>query len=355
MTTLSLASTFVPVRTALPFVIARGGASEYPTGTVRVRDARDGAEGWGEAAPSRFYGETPASVAGALPRLEQALEGCDPWDLDGAERRMRGALRWNGAARTAVSVALHDLAARRLGVPLYRMLGLDPAAAPVSSYTIGLAADDAELEARVAAAAEYPILKVKLGHAAGPERDAATMRRVRELAPAKVLRVDANAAWMPKTAVRMSGVLADVGVEFLEQPVPAGDVDGLAYVRARGALPVVADESCVDAADVARLAAAGAVDGVNLKLAKCGGLREALAIVATARAHGLLVMCGCMIETSLGITAAAHLAPLLDAADLDGAALLAEDPYEGATIAGGVVRLPGGPGLGVRERAAPGR
>lgn len=349
---LSITSTFVPVRTARPFVIARGGASEYPTVTVRVRDARDGAEGWGEAAPSRFYGETPESVAGALPRLEQALAGCDPWHLDDAEQRMRRALRWNGAARTAVSVALHDLAARRLGVPLYRLLGLDPARAPVSSYTVGIAGDDEELRARVEGAAEYPILKVKLGYPAGPGRDAAAVRRVRELAPDKVLRVDANAAWAAKTAVRMSAALAELGVEFVEQPVPAGDVDGLREVRARGALPVVADESCVDAADVARLARAGAVDGVNLKLAKCGGLREALAIVATARAHGLLVMCGCMIETSLGITAAAHLAPLLDAADLDGAALLADDPYAGATIAGGVVRLPERPGLGVvaRER-----
>ncbi len=347
---LSITSTFVPVRTAVPFVIARGAASEYPTVTVRVRDARGGAEGWGEAAPSRFYGETPESVAGALPRLEQALDGCDPWHLDDAEQRMRRALRWNGAARTAVSVALHDLAAKRLGVPLYRMLGLDPARAPVSSYTIGIAATDAELDARLAHAAEYPILKVKLGNPAGPERDAATMRRVCERAPDKVLRVDANAGWSPKTAVRMSGLLAELGVEFVEQPVPAGDVDGLRFVREHGALPVVADESCVDAADVARLARAGAVDGINLKLAKCGGLREALAMIATARAHGLLVMCGCMIETSLGITAAAHLAPLLDAADLDGAALLAVDPYVGATIAGGVVRLPDVPGLGVRAR-----
>ncbi|HEY0778696.1 MAG TPA: dipeptide epimerase [Gemmatirosa sp.] len=347
---LEITSEYIAVRTALPFVIARGGASEYPTITVRVRDSRDGAEGWGEAAPSRFYGETPASVAGALPRLQQALEGCDPWHLDDAERRMRQALRWNGAARTAVSVALHDLAAKRLGVPLYRLFGLDPARAPRSSFTIALATDPPELDARLAQAAEYPILKVKLGSPAGAARDAATIRRVRELAPDKVLRVDANAGWTPKVAVGMSGLLAELGVEFVEQPVAAGDVEGLRFVRERGALPVVADESCVDAADVARLAAAGAIDGVNLKLAKCGGLREALAIVATARAHGLLVMCGCMIESSLGITAAAHLAPLFDAVDLDGAALLARDPYVGATIDGGIVRLPEGPGLGVRTR-----
>lgn len=353
MSRLEFTSTFVPVRTAQPFVIARGGASEYPTVTVRVRDPRDGAEGWGEAAPSRFYGETPESVAGALPRLTAALDGCDAWDLEGAEQRMHAALRGNGSVKSAISAALHDLAARRLGVPLYRLWGLDPARAPLSSFTIALAPDDAALEARVREAAAYPVLKVKLGSPEGPARDAAIIRRVRGLAPGKVLRVDANAAWSPKQAVRLTAVCDEVGVEFVEQPVAAGDTAGLCFVRAHGRLPVVADESCVTAADAARLAAAGAVDGVNLKLSKCGGLREALRLVAVARAHGLLVMGGCMIETSLGITAAAHLAPLLDAADLDGAALLERDPYQGATIAGGVIALPDAPGLGVVARYVP--
>jgi L-alanine-DL-glutamate epimerase-like enolase superfamily enzyme len=146
----------------------------------------------------------------------------------------------------------------------------------------------------------------------------------------------------------MIDVLVDHGVEFVEQPVPAHDVDGLRHVRERSKLPVIADESCVTAADIPRLI--GAVDGINIKLAKCGGLREALRMIAVARAHGLLVMAGCMIETSLGVTAAAHLTPLLDFADLDGAALLRDDPYDGATIDGGVIRIPDRPGLGVRTR-----
>jgi L-alanine-DL-glutamate epimerase-like enolase superfamily enzyme len=171
---------------------------------------------------------------------------------------------------------------------------------------------------------------------------------VREEAPEALLRVDANAAWTAKGALAMADLLADLGVEFLEQPLPPHDLEGLRFVRERSPLPVIADESCVMAHDVPRLA--GVVDGVNLKLAKCGGLREAHRIVAAARAHGMLVMAGCMIETSLGITAAAHLAPLLDFADLDGAALLADDPYDGATITGGTVRLPDAPGLGVTRR-----
>jgi L-alanine-DL-glutamate epimerase-like enolase superfamily enzyme len=332
------------LHTRHPFVIARGGSSEYHTLLVRVR-ADDGAEGWGEAAPNRFYGETAESAAGALARIAPALADLDPWHLEEAERRMNLALRFNGSVKSAVSAALHDLAAKRLGIPVFRMLGLDPARAPLSSYTIAIPADDAELRARVAEAADYPVLKIKLGSS----RDLEIMRTVREAAPAKTLRVDANAAWTPKHAVRMAHALADeFGVEFLEQPVPAADVEGLRFVRERAPLPVIADESCVTSADVARLV--GAVDGVNLKLSKCGGLREAVKIVHAARAHGMLVMAGCMIESTLGIAAAAHLAPLLDYADLDGAALLADDPFAGPSIAGGRIALGDAPGLGVTRR-----
>jgi L-alanine-DL-glutamate epimerase-like enolase superfamily enzyme len=344
---LTLATEIVPVHTTHPFVISRGGSSEWRTVTVRVRDA-DGAEGWGEAAPSRFYGETPESVVAAVQRFQDAIGDLDAWSLEEAEVRMHAALRFNGAAKTGVSAALHDLAAKRLGVPLYRLWGLDPAKAPPSSFTIGISDDDAVLRARIEEATQYPVLKVKLGSPRGLARDEQVIRIVREAAPAKVLRVDANAAWTAKGALQIAELLAALGVEFIEQPLPPHDLDGLRFVRDRSPLPIVADESCVVATDVPRLA--GVVDGVNLKLAKCGGLREAMRLIATARAHGMLVMAGCMIETSLGISAAAHLAPLLDCADLDGAALLADDPYAGATIAGGTIRLTDGPGLGVTRR-----
>jgi L-alanine-DL-glutamate epimerase-like enolase superfamily enzyme len=347
MARLTISADVVAVQTKHPFVIARGGSSAWRTVTVRVRDA-DGAEGWGEAAPSRFYGETAESATAAVARFADVLADLDPWQLEEAEARMHAALRFNGAAKTAVSVALHDLVARRLGVPLWRLWGLDPARAPRSSYTIGIAADEGMLRDRVAEAAEYPILKVKLGSPQGLARDERIIEVVREAAPDAVLRVDANAAWTAKDAVRMVPLLARLGVEFVEQPLPPHDLAGLRFVRERSTLPIVADESCVVASDIPGLV--GVVDGINIKLAKCGGLREALRMIATARAHGLLVMCGCMIETSLGITAAAHLAPLLDCADLDGAALLADDPYVGATIAGGVIRLPDAPGLGVTVR-----
>ncbi len=331
------------VHTTHPFVIARGGATEHRLIRVRISDD-DGHEGWGEAAPNRFYGETPDTALAALARLAPIVESCNAWALEDVEDELNRALRFNGSVKSAISAALHDLAGKRLGVPLYRLWGLDPAKAPLSSFTIAIAASDGELRQRVAQAAEYPVLKVKLG----TDHDEQIVRTVRQAAPDKILRVDANAAWTAKGALRMMDVLVECGVEYVEQPLPPHDLDGLRFVRDRSPLPLFADESCIVATDIPRLA--GVVDGINIKLSKCGGLREALKMIATARAHGMLVMAGCMIETSLGITAAAHFAPLLDHADFDGAALLADDPYCGATIAGGRIEIPSGPGLGVTER-----
>jgi L-Ala-D/L-Glu epimerase len=335
----------ITVHTTHPFVIARGGSSEWKVVWVRLIDAQ-GREGWGEAAPSRFYGETSDTVLAALERLRPIIEAGDPERIEDLESALLAALRLNAAARAAVSAALHDLHGKRLGVPLWQLWGLSPAASPRSSFTIAIAADDDTLRARVrdAVAAGYPILKVKLGS----DRDQRTMALVRECAPHAVLRVDANAAWTPKHTLAMAPQLTELGVEFIEQPVPPHDLDGLRFVRERCALPIVADESCLTAADVSRLV--GVVDGVNLKLAKCGSLREAIRIIHTARSHGMLVMAGCMVETSLGITAAAHLGPMLDAVDFDGAALLRDDPFCGATIMNGVLALPTTPGLGVTRR-----
>jgi L-alanine-DL-glutamate epimerase-like enolase superfamily enzyme len=333
----------VTLRTTHPFIIARGGSSEYRVVRVTLT-APDGAQGWGEAAPSKFYGETADTVVDVLPLLAQALEGSDGWSLEALEHGVAKAIRFNGAARAAVSAALHDLMGKRLGVPVYKLWGLDPSASPLTSFTVGIAPDEATLRARVAEAAQYPVLKIKLGST----WDERIVRIVRELAPKKVLRVDANAAWTPKHALKMVPILQELGVEFVEQPLPPEDLEGLRFVRERSTLPIVADESCIVASDIPKLA--GVVDGINIKLAKCGGLREALRMIATARAHGMLVMAGCMIESSLGITAAAHFAPLLDCVDLDGAALVSNDPYVGATIDGGVIRLPERAGLGVELR-----
>jgi L-alanine-DL-glutamate epimerase-like enolase superfamily enzyme len=237
---------------------------------------------------------------------------------------------------------LHDLVGKRLDVPLFRMWGLDPCAAPPSTFTIGLDAPE-RIGAKVQEAAQYPILKVKLG----TDRDLEILRAIRQVTD-KEIRVDANCGWTVKRALRMLPVLDEFGVTVLEQPLVPHDLDGLAAVTAQADIPVIADESCLTAVDIPPLV--GKVDGINIKLAKCGGLREALRMIAVARAHGLMVMVGCMIESSLGITAAAHFTPLVDIVDLDGAALLADDPFTGATIEQGQVRLPSGPGLGVSRR-----
>ena len=322
-----------------PFVIARGGYAHHRNVIVRLTDD-DGLEGFGEAAPNRYYGESVATVIAALGQFKPIIERADPMALESTEAHLDRVLRGNASAKSAVSSALHDLVGKRLGLPVFRIWGLDASAAPQSSFTIAIA-ESHELERRVAEAREYPILKIKLG----TDRDMEIVRIVRNAAPEKRLRVDANAAWTAKHAVRMSDFLAEQGVEMLEQPVAANDIEGLRFVRKRSKLPIFADESCLVATDIAKLA--GAVDGINIKLAKCGSLREALRMVHTARALDMQVMAGCMIETSLGISAIAQVSPLLDFADFDGAALLSSDPFRGTSIDGGAIRLSDGPGLGV--------
>lgn len=312
---------------------------------VRLRDA-DGFEGWGEAAATPFYGETAETVTAVLPRLEEALARAadgDPFALERVEEALAHSVGRNPAAKAALSAALHDLVGKRLGVPVWKLWGLDPAAAPLSSFTLGI--DEPEVMRRkVREAAGYPILKVKVG----TPRDEEVLRLIREEAPGTTIRVDANTAWTAKEALAAIPMLREYGVEFVEQPLPKDDLEGLRLLRGRSPLPIIADESCETAADVAKLV--GAVDGVNIKLAKCGSLREAVRIVHAARAHGMRVMLGCMIESTLAVAAAVQLAPLVDYVDLDGAALLADDPFSGPGLEpDGRLRFNREPGLGVRR------
>jgi L-alanine-DL-glutamate epimerase-like enolase superfamily enzyme len=328
------------LRTRHPFIIARGGRSDYETVWVRLKDG-DGNEGWGEAAPSSFYGETTEVMLGAFQRYGKLLPD-DPFHIEETERRWEESLRRNPATRAALSSALHDLVGKRLGIPVWKLWGLDPAKAPRSTFTIGI--DTAEkIRAKVLEAKQYPILKIKLGS----DRDLEILRTIRD-ATDREIRVDANCGWTVKQSIQMLPVLKEYGVTVLEQPLRPDDVDGLGEIRRRAEIPVIADESCETAADIPRLV--GKVDGINIKLAKCGGLREAIRMIAIARAHAMTVMVGCMIESSIAITAAAHFTPLVDIVDLDGAALLADDPFVGATIDAGQVKLPTAPGLGLRRR-----
>ena len=316
-----------------PFKIARRAVDEFRQ-VISVEI--DG--GLGETAPARFYGETVETVQVAFDTLDAGLDG----NLDAIESVMselESVLGRNYAAKSAIDMALHDRLGKKLGVPLYQLWGLDPKGTPLTTFTIGL--DEPEVMQQKAREAEaYPLLKVKLG----THRDLELIRALREVTD-KPIYVDANTAWTPKEAVRKIRELAPYGVELIEQPTKPDDLEGLKFVREHSELPIFADESVKRAADIPALV--GCVDGINIKLVKCGGLLEAMRIIHIARAHGLQVMIGCMIESSLGITAAAHLTPLVDYADLDGHLLVANDPYRGVTLEAGKLILPDLPGIGV--------
>jgi L-alanine-DL-glutamate epimerase-like enolase superfamily enzyme len=316
------------------FTIARGSTDVAENVLVRVADdaTDDDHVGVGAAAPSAHYGETAATVEAVLPALADAVADVDAFRTRRVEAACRRAVNDNPAARAAVSIAVHDLVAKRLDVPLYRLLGLDPTAAPDTSFTIGLDTDERVREKAAAAAdAGYQTLKVKLG----TDRDRAIVDAVRAGAPDATLRVDANEAWTPKGAVAKSQWLADAGVEFVEQPVPATDPEGLRYVSEHSPLPIAVDESCVAPSDVPQVA--DRADVVVCKLMKCGGVQAARDLFAAARAHGLGTMLGCMVESSAAIAASAHLAPLCDHVDLDGSLLLADDPITGPVHEGGAI------------------
>ncbi|MFQ5411756.1 MAG: dipeptide epimerase [Phycisphaerae bacterium] len=333
--------TRISIKPATPFRTARAVRNE--TRTLWVRIESDGIEGWGEAAPLDTYHQSVESAEEALRGMAPIIQHADPLSIESITAELLARFDDQRAAIAAIDGALHDWIGKRFGVPVVRWLGLDPSEAPLTSYTIGI--DTAErIAEKTRKAASFPILKIKIA----PDTAEEALSIVRGLAPEKTLRVDANASWSVDQAIDTLPRLAAYGVEFVEQPIPAGDLDGLKRIRDARILPIIADESCVRPADVVALA--GRVDGVNIKLGKCGGLREALRMIHLGRAFGMKIMLGCMIETSLGIAAAAQLAPLADWLDLDGHLLLAHDPFDGLEGAGGRLRVGATPGLGVTRR-----
>jgi len=324
------------LKTTFEFRIALGAKAVHRNTLVTID--HDGIEGIGEAAPSHYYGESRPLVEAALATWAPLL-GDDPFALDAIEGRLHAALWGHGAARAAIDMALHDWIGKKLGLPVWKLLGLDRTTTPLSCVTLGMASPE-EMERKLETVIEFPMIKVKLG---GPG-DVENLRRIRERYTGK-LQVDANTAWSPADAVRVLRQIEPLGIELVEQPVAREDLDGLRWVRERSPIPVFADESAHTLADIGLLA--GRVDGVNLKLMKTGGLREMLRMIHAARAHGMKIMLGSMVETSLALTAAAQLAPLVDYLDLDGHWLLADDPFRGAPGEKGVIALSDRPGLGV--------
>lgn len=325
--------------TAFEFKIAHGAEKGHANSVVRIE--HDGLEGWGEGSPARYYGESRELGEAAL-EIWKPLLGEDPFALEAIDRRLDQALDGQRAARAALETALWDWQGKRLGMPVWRLLGLDRALTPLSCVTLGMASPE-EMERKLDTVIDFPILKVKLGLPG----DVENLKRIRQRYRG-VLRVDANASWRPADAVRVLRQIEPLEIELVEQPVPRHDLEGLRWVRDRVGIPVFADESVHDPEDVPRVA--GCCDGVNVKLMKAGGLRPMLRTIVAAKAHGLKVMLGSMVESSLALSAAAQLAPLADALDLDGHWLLARDPYRGAPGERGRIELSDAPGLGV-ERA----
>jgi L-alanine-DL-glutamate epimerase-like enolase superfamily enzyme len=318
------------------FRLARGDSDIRRVLLLEIE--HDGLVGRGEAAPIARYGQDADSAARAAEAMVERLE--DPRLFESAAARV--ASPDQPAAQAAVDMALRDLAGKRLGVPLYELMGIDPASMPVTSFTIGM--DTPEIvEQKVHEAKDYAVLKVKLGS----ENDRHVLETVRRLTD-RPIRVDANEGWTLADALGRLEWLQEMGVEFVEQPLPADQLDEMRELKRQSPLPLMADESVGRAEDIPRLA--DAFDGINIKLMKCGGLGEALRMIHVARAHGMKVMLGCMVESSMAITAAAHIAPLVDYADLDGNLLIINDPYIGAAVEDGRLVLPSEPGLGVRPR-----
>jgi L-alanine-DL-glutamate epimerase-like enolase superfamily enzyme len=332
-----------------PFRIARSdhdAGKAITTVVVELRDDRaPGVVGLGEGYPDRFYGESAETMAAVLPLLVAAVGEPDLTraGLGLAAEAMEAAIRHHGAAKCALDIALHDLAAKLANTPMSEFLGLADAIPP-TDFTLGLDAPDVVAE-RARRAARFPALKVKVG---GPA-DLATLEAVRAVY-AGPIRVDANTGWLPEDAVALLPELERLKVELIEQPFPADRLDQLAWFQERSALPVVADESAVTIRDLRGLV--GVVAGVNVKLAKVGGIGPARQMLEEARRLGFRTFLGCMEETQVGIAASAAVASLADWVDLDGTLLLADDPFEGLTLDEACRWVSSGAaGLGVRRRS----
>ena len=321
-------------------------ASDYRD-VLYVHYTKDGIAGVGEGAPIIRYKEDAAGAERAVQGLMDLLTSADPLKFDKLNRTILERLPEEWAAKSAMDIAVLDWVGQKLGVPIYALLGLDPADAPLTTFSIGI--DTPEIVRQKTQEAEaYPVLKVKVGL----DSDEAIIEAVRSVTD-KPLRVDANEGWKDRAeALRKIQWLETMGVELIEQPMPAANFDDIRWLRDRVDMPIIADEACLRPADVPKMA--DAYDGVNIKLDKAGGVLQAYRMIQIAKALGLKTMLGCMISSSVTITAAAHLSPLVDYADLDGNLLISNDPYEGVKVVEGKLILPDGPGLGVRKVAAGG-
>ncbi len=308
--------------------------------TLHTTFTRGGITGHGEGAPIVRYHEDAVSAQKAVDSVRDLLLTSDPLQFAKIMAEVFKRVPGEWAGKAAIDIALMDWVGKRLGIPLYSYFGLDPRDTPLTTFSIGI--DTPEItKQKTLEAADYPVLKVKVGLAT----DEPTIEAVRSVTK-KPLRVDANEGWKDKEeAVRKINWLEKMGVEFIEQPMPAEMLEETRWVRSRVHIPVIADEACQHASDIPKLKEC--FDGVNVKLDKSGGMLEAYRMLQIAKALGMKTMLGCMISSSVSVTAAAHLSPLVDYSDLDGNLLISNDPFHGVRVEKGKLILPKGPGLGL--------
>jgi len=296
-------------------------------------------EGIGEAAPSAYYGENAETVIECLEKVKDKIDD-DPFQIESILSNLDKKITGNYSAKAAIDAALYDLVGKRLNIPVYKLLGLDGKKPLITSYTIGIDTPD-KMKEKTKEAKSFTVYKVKVG----VENDVEMVKAVREVTDAKI-RVDANAGWRSADeALHKIDQLKKYGIEFVEQPIDPSDKRGLEKIKKESEIPIIIDECLMTSRDIPDFV--GLCDGINIKLAKCGGIREALRMIHVARAHGLRVMIGCMIESSVGIAAAAQIGSLADFLDLDSNLLLSNDPYEGISAKNGMIYLSDLPGLGI--------
>lgn len=319
------------------FTIARGSMEAQTTFIVEL--THDGQRGYGEATTNDYYGATAEAMAAGVESVRSLLEAGDPYNPESLLAELAEALPDNSFALCALDLALHDLWGKLQGAPVYKLWGLSINNIPPSDYTIGIDSIDKMVE-KLREMPGWPVYKIKLG----TSNDIDIVRALRQETDAR-FRVDANCGWSAEQTIEFSHALAQLDVEFIEQPQPPGDDDAARAAYTGSVLPLIADESCITEEDVSRCA--GQFHGINIKLTKCGGLAPARRMIAEARELDLSVMCGCMTETTVGISAIAQLLPLLDYVDMDGAVLLAKDIASGVKVDRGICHFPARNGTGV--------
>ena len=331
---------FFPYELQLRHTFTVASYSRTVTPDVQVEISYDGVTGYGEASMPPYLGQSVESVCAFLSKVDLS-QFSDPFQLEDILGYVDSLSPGDSAAKAAVDIALHDLVGKLIGQPWYRIWGLDPAKAPSTTFTIGIDTPEVVREKTLEAVGRFNILKVKVGL----DTDEEMIRTIRSVTDVP-LAVDANQGWKDRSkALDEICWLKEQGVVMVEQPLPVSALDDTAWLTERSPLPIFADESVQRLADVPRLV--GAFSGINIKLMKCTGMREAWRMASFARAMGMKVMVGCMTETSCAVSAAAQLSPYVDFADLDGNLLISNDRFEGVKVVDGRLSLPDRPGIGI--------